>query len=186
VGEESEIITDEIMDFLITRAHYDCLIYEDNDPVHDPQPLQEYMNNWDGQDFIDELQITSETAVLEIGVGSGRLAIRVAPRCHEFYGIDISSKTIERAASNLSAYDHVNLICGDFLTYSFNMSFDVIYSSLTFMHIKDKRTAIQKVATLLNPGGLFVLSVNKKQDRILEFGDRKIKIYPDYPLETSA
>lgn len=29
--------------------HYDKLIDENNDPVHDPESLKEYMNKWDGQ-----------------------------------------------------------------------------------------------------------------------------------------
>ena len=35
--------------------HYDLLIDEDNDPVHDPKPLQEYMNKWDGPAFIEQM-----------------------------------------------------------------------------------------------------------------------------------
>lgn len=37
--------------------HYDLLIDEGNDPVHDPEPLQDYMNKWDGQDFINAMQL---------------------------------------------------------------------------------------------------------------------------------
>ncbi len=157
--------------------HYDSLIDENNDPVHDPEPLREYMNKWDGQAFLDEMQLSPEKAVLEIGIGTGRLAVKVAPNCREFYGI--SPKTVQRAKENLRAYDHVSLICGDFLNYPFYRTFDVIYSSLTFLHIKDKRAAIRKTADLLNPGGLFVLSVSKSQDKVLECNDRKIEIYPD-------
>ena len=41
-------------------------------------------------------------------------------------------------------------MCDDFLTYDFNEKFDVIYSSLTFMHIENKQEAINKVSSLLN------------------------------------
>ena len=33
--------------------HYDSLIDENNDPVHDPAPLKDYMNKWDGDRFIE-------------------------------------------------------------------------------------------------------------------------------------
>ena len=75
--------------------HYDLLIEENNDPVRDPEPLREYMDKWDGRQFIDSLQLTKEKSVLEIGVGTGRLAIRVASECRDFFGIDISPKTAE-------------------------------------------------------------------------------------------
>lgn len=35
--------------------HYDLLIDEGNDPVHDSEPLREYMDKWDGQAFIDKM-----------------------------------------------------------------------------------------------------------------------------------
>ena len=159
--------------------HYDLLIDENNDPVRDPEPLREYMDKWDGQQFIDSLQLTKRKSVLEIGVGTGRLAVRTAPNCREFCGIDLSPKTVKRAKENLKKQTNVTLVCGDFMSYEFGRKFDVIYSSLTFMHIKDKQAAINKVKTLLNISGRFVLSIDKIQSDTIEYGTRKIKIHPD-------
>lgn len=161
--------------------HYNTLIDENNDPVHDPAPLREYMDQWDGQEFINKMGLNSGKTVLEIGVGTGRLALRVAPLCGEFCGIDISPKTIERAKENLAELKNTSLVCGDFLTYEFGCSFDVIYSSLTFMHIEEKQEATNKVARLLNGGGRFVLSIDKNQSDSIDLGTRKIKLYPDVP-----
>ena len=131
------------------REHYDLLISENNDPVHDPEPLRAYMDGWDGARFLEGMQLDQSKSVLEIGVGTGRLALRVAPLCARLVGIDLSPKTVLRARENLSAYANVDLICGDFITYPFSRCFDVVYSSLTFFHIRDKVTAIFKVASLL-------------------------------------
>ena len=159
--------------------HYDLLIDENNDPARDPEPLREYMDKWDGRQFIDSLQLIKEKSVLEVGVGTGRLAVRTAPECREFFGIDISPKTVKRAKENLKKQTNVTLVCGDFMSYEFGRKFDVIYSSLTFMHIKDKQAAINKVKSLLNDGGRFVLSIDKSQSDTIEYGTRKIKIHPD-------
>ena len=164
--------------------HYDNLIEENNDPVNDPQPLKEYMDKWDGQLFIDNMQLDNNKTVLEIGVGTGRIAIRVAPICKEFTGIDISPKTITRAKEHLAEYDNTTLICGDFNEYDFENKYDVIYSSLTFMHIEDKQSTINKVYSLLNAGGKFVLSIDKNQDKYIDLGTRRIAIYPDNPKDT--
>ena len=118
--------------------HYDLLIDENNDPVHDPKPLRDYMDKWDGQSFIDKMELNKDKSVLEIGVGTGRLAIRVAPLCGQFCGADISPKTIDRAKENLSEQTNVMLCCGDFLTLDLSQAFDIVYSSLTFMHIGKK------------------------------------------------
>ena len=166
--------------------HYDNLIDENNDPVNDPQPLKEYMDKWDGKVFIDNMQLDANKTVLEIGVGTGRIAVRVAPLCKEFTGIDISPKTIARAKEHLSEYNNVNLISGDFNEFEFNNSFDVIYSSLTFMHIEDKQSTINKVYSLLNIGGSFVLSIDKNQDKYIDLGRRKIAVYPDNAKDTRS
>lgn len=159
--------------------HYDKLIEENNDPVHDPMPLKDYMNKWDGQEFVDKMKLTDKKSVLEIGVGTGRIALKTAPLCKYFCGIDISPKTIERARDNLSKHQNIELICDDFLTHNFDTCFDVIYSSLTFMHIKEKQACINKIASLLNCGGCFVLSIDKNQEKYIDMGERKLEIYPD-------
>ncbi len=165
--------------------HYDALINENNDPVCDPKPLQEYMNGWDGDTFLRQLQLTGTQSVLEIGVGTGRLALHTVPQCHTFCGIDLSPKTVERAKQHMIAYPYVRLLCGDFLTWDFGEErFDVIYSSLTFMHIKEKEHAMQKVFAHLTPGGRFVLSIDKSQETVIDYGTRRLRIYPDTPEET--
>lgn len=164
-------------------SHYDILIDENNNPVHDPEPLKEYMDKWDGLAFINKMELNADKSVLEIGVGTGRLAVRVAPLCKKFCGIDISPKTIDRAKENLSSFENVELICGDFLEYSFGIQFNMIYSSLTFMHISEKQKAFNLIEKLLSPNGKFVLSIDKNQDEFIDIGTSKIKVYPDKPSD---
>ena len=161
--------------------HYNKLIDENNDPVRDPKPLRDYMDKWDGEKFIESMQLDKSKSALEIGIGTGRLAIKVAQNCKSLFGIDISEKTIQKATENLLMYQNIKLICDDFMSCDFEEQFDVIYSSLTFMHIQDKLSATQKIATLLKNNGLFVLSIDKNQNKYIDMGDRKIKIYPDNP-----
>ena len=162
--------------------HYDHLIDEGQDPVNDPPKLQAYMSKWDGEPFIKLLELNKAKNALEIGCGTGRLAIRVAPYVRFFCGIDISPKTIEIAKSQLKEFN-VELICDDFLVYSFTEQFDIIYSSLTFMHFGNKCEAIKKIYRCLAQNGICVLSLDKNQNSILEYGTRQVKIYPDNPEE---
>ena len=173
-------------DLDIVIRHYDALIDEGNDPVFDPPPLREYMDKWDGQAFIDAMELNHIKSVLEIGVGTGRLAVRTAPLRGNFYGIDLSPKTAERARENLAGLPNARIVCGDFLNFPFREPFDIIYSSLTFLHIRDKQVALNKVAALLNDGGLFVLSIDKNQSDTIDIGDRTVKIYPDKPKEIES
>lgn len=163
--------------------HYDLLADENNDPFRDPPFLQEYMNLWDGEVFLESLELNKTKDVLEIGVGTGRLAAKTAPLSKSLTGIDISPKTIERAKENLAEYTNVCLICDDFTEHTFSDKFDVIYSSLTMMHFKDKKQVVTKVDSLLNDKGVFCLSIDKNQSRYIDMRNRKLEIYPDTPDE---
>lgn len=78
------------------KAYYDKLIEEGNDPVLDSEPLRAYMDKWDGPQFMEMLSLAPHKDVLEIGVGTGRLAVKTAPFCRSFMGIDLSAKTVEQ------------------------------------------------------------------------------------------
>ena len=162
-------------------SHYDMLISENNDPFRDPPELQEYMDQWDGSIFLDALKLDESKSVLEIGIGTGRIAAKVAPCCLKLTGIDISPKTVERAMENLKACSNISFICDDFLCRPFAETFDVIYSTLTMMHFEDKSQVIFKVDALLRNGGLFCLSIDKNQSEYIDMGTRKVRIYPDTP-----
>ena len=47
------------------------------------------------------------------------------------------------------------------------------------MHIKNKQEAINKITTLLNDNGRFVLSIDKNKNEYIDYGTRIIEIYPD-------
>lgn len=131
------------------------------------------------------MQLSPDQSVLEIGVGTGRLAVRVAPLCGRFTGIDLSPRSLARAREHLARHTHVTLLEGDFLSYPFTQTYDIIYSSLTFMHIADKPRTIRKIAALLAPSGRFVLSLDKSPSDTLDLGTRRVRIYPDSPDQTA-
>ncbi len=144
--------------------------------------MQAYMSKWDGETFLKLMALNKTKNALEIGCGTGRLAVKVAPHVGFFCGVDISSKSIDIAKSHLQNYN-AELICDDFLTHSFVKNFDLIYSSLTFMHFENKYKIIEKIYSLLTANGICVLSLDKNQNSTLDFGTRQVKIYPDDPEE---
>ena len=130
--------------------------------------------------------LSGKESVLEVGVGTGRIAVRVIPNCLKFAGIDISPKTIGRAKENLSSFNNIDLICCDFLTHNFMETFDVVYSSLTLLHFEDKQAFVSKVSSLLKKNGRFVLSIDKNQDTYIDMGNRKLMVFPDTPDHVTA
>jgi len=168
--------------FVSAREHYDRLIDEGNDPVLDSPVLREYMDGWDGDALLDALKLTPACRVLEIGVGTGRLALRaLRVGCAEFVGMDLSEKTLETARRHLAAYENVRLVQGEFPQNLPEGLFDRIYSSLTFMHIRDKEAACRAIAALLAPGGRAVISLDRERSGVLDMGERAVRTYPDEP-----
>ena len=45
--------------------HYNKLIDENNDPARDPKPLRDYMDKWDGEKFIESMQLDKSKSALE-------------------------------------------------------------------------------------------------------------------------
>lgn len=162
------------------EEYYDLLVQEGDDPANDPSALRDYMDNWDGRPFLNALGLSSESGVLEVGVGTGRLAKRVLEiGCGHFTGIDISPATIVRAKENLKGWSNVTLIQGDFMTCQFRRTFDVVYCSLALFHFKDKAAFLWKASELLNAKGRVVLSVPKEKEKAIAFGSRQVALYPD-------
>lgn len=56
-------------DGIDSKTHYDLLVDENNDSFRDPPVLQKYMESWDGQVFLDLMELDQSKTVLEIGVG---------------------------------------------------------------------------------------------------------------------
>ncbi len=161
--------------------HYDLLIENNNDPITDCQALQEYMNKWDGKVFVNELGLDKNKSALEIGCGTGRILRNLSCNYKSYIGIDVSEKTVLRAKEHFSNFSNVQFICADFLEFNFLQKFDVIYSTLTFMHVKEKLVAIKKVYDSLNVGGKFVLSIDKNQSTQIDTGYSKVEVFPDNP-----
>jgi|GEM_PF-390194 len=164
------------------RAHYDCLLENGNDPFLDPPMGVDYMNRWTGPHFIDYLDLKDDSQVLEVGLGTGRIAKRVLDRkCSHFTGLDLSFKTLERARDHLADYDHLDLVCGDILDQDWHEAFDRIYSVLTFMHIIDKGRAIEIMAKALKPGGLLLLSLDLDPSETLDMGAYQMPLFSNHP-----
>jgi SAM-dependent methyltransferase len=166
-----------------TLEHYERLIDQGIDPFRDPPALQAYMRRWDGPLFFDALGDLSDKDVLEIGVGTGRIAGQILDRgCRHLTGIDFSLKTIERARENLAKHPNVELVFSDVADFVKPSAFDVAYSVLTFMHIAEKRKVLENVVDSLKPRGRIILSV-AEQGEWLDVMPWRVRLHYEPPKE---
>jgi SAM-dependent methyltransferase len=111
---------------------------------------------------------------LELGVGTGRIALPLAARGVPVHGIDLSAAMIARLRAKPGA-DAVGTTVGDFATTRVEGSFAVAY--LVFNTISNLTTQEQQVACFrtvaghLAPGGCFVIEVGVPQLQRLAAGE---------------
>ena len=92
--------------------------------------------------------------ILDVGVGLGRLLSKLGPHFQK-YGVDISSRYLERAASkNIE----VCLALVEELPYRENY-FDVIVCTDVLEHVLDLNVAVRKILSVLKPGGKLIVRV---------------------------
>lgn len=110
--------------------------------------------------FIEEK--IQPSSVLEIGAGTGDLAVKLAKRGLVVTAIDVSSVALEEARKRAEqASVSINFIEDDVeTTEARNVSgapFDIVITKLTYAFIKDKERFLELVNNVLSPQGFFVL-----------------------------
>jgi SAM-dependent methyltransferase len=111
-------------------------------------------------EFLAEL--AGDGAALELGIGTGRIALPLARRGIRVAGIDLSQAMVARLRAKPGA-ESIEVAMGDFATTTVEGAFSVVY--LVFNTIMNLTTQDEQVACFRNaaahlrPGGSFVVEV---------------------------
>ena len=101
-------------------------------------------------------------AALELGIGTGRIAIPLSQRGVRVHGIDLSSAMVAQLRAE-PGNDDIGVIVGDFATTSVGGTFKLAYlvrNTITNLTTQDEQMAcFRNVAAQLEPGGCFVIEV---------------------------
>jgi SAM-dependent methyltransferase len=111
-------------------------------------------------DFLADL--AGHGAALELGIGTGRIALPLAQRGIRVHGIDLSEAMVARLRAKPGA-EQVAVTIGDFATTTVEARFSVAYlvfNTIMNLTTQDEQIAcFQNVAAHLEPGGCFVIEV---------------------------
>jgi SAM-dependent methyltransferase len=111
-------------------------------------------------DLIAEL--AGDGAALELGIGTGRIALPLAERGVAVHGIDLSEAMVARLRAKPGG-DRIPVVIGDFATTRVDGVFTVAYlvfNTINNLTSQDEQVAcFQNVADHLAPGGRFVIEV---------------------------
>jgi SAM-dependent methyltransferase len=126
----------------------------DTSDLFDPEVLEPTV------DFLTEIAGTGRA--LELGIGTGRVAVPLAQRGVPVHGIDLSTSMVARLRAKPGGED-IGVTIGDFATTRVEGSFSLAY--LVYNTIMNLTTQAAQVACFSNvsahlePGGCFVIEV---------------------------
>ena len=113
-------------------------------------------------------------AALELGIGTGRIAIPLSRRGVRVHGIDLSPDMIAQLRAKPGT-DDIGVTIGDFATTRVGGTFKLVYlvrNTITNLTTQDDQVAcFGNVAAQLEPGGCFVIEVYVPQLQRLPPGE---------------
>jgi SAM-dependent methyltransferase len=111
-------------------------------------------------DFLADL--ARRGTALELGIGTGRIALPLAQRGVAVHGIDLSEAMVARLRAKPGA-EQIDVTIGDFATTTVDATFSVAYlvaNTIMNLTTQDEQVAcFRNVALHLEPGGCFVIEV---------------------------
>jgi len=124
-------------------------------------------------DFLAEL--AGDGSALELGIGTGRIALPLSDRGVRVHGIDLSEDMVARLREKPGA-EKIDVAIGDFATTQVDATFSLAYlvfNTINNLTSQDEQVAcFQNVAAHLEPGGCFVIEVGVPGLRTLPPGER--------------
>jgi ubiquinone/menaquinone biosynthesis C-methylase UbiE len=133
----------------------------------DPEYVQGY-DNKAGTDPTEDMALfrdlgLNETHTLvDLGAGTGTLALAAAPLCRRAVAVDVSAEMLTLLEEKAGRLGIKNIECvqGGFLTYEHRGEpADFVYSRNALHHLPDfyKALALERISSILRPGGVLRL-----------------------------
>jgi SAM-dependent methyltransferase len=118
--------------------------------------------------------LAPDGTALELGIGTGRIALPLAQRGLRVHGIDLSEAMVERLRAKPGA-EPIAVTVGDFASTTVEATFSIVYLvANTIMNLttqEEQVACFQNAASHLEPGGCFVVEVVVPQLRRLPPGE---------------
>lgn len=100
-----------------------------------------------------------DLCILDVGCGTGWACARLRPY-GRVTGTDMTESTLARARERLP---DVEFLCGDLFAVPLPLaSFDVVVTFEVLSHVANQQAFVDRLAALLKPGGLLVLSTQNR------------------------
>jgi ubiquinone/menaquinone biosynthesis C-methylase UbiE len=98
-------------------------------------------------------ELQPETRLLEVGIGTGRIAVPLAQHCRNIYGLDLSLPMMQRLRAK-AGNDSIRLVRGDAAALPFPAaSFERVLTVHILHLVPDLAAVLAEIARVMSPGG---------------------------------
>ncbi len=125
--------------------------------------------------LLRDLGLNETSVLVDLGAGTGALALAAAPHCRRVVAVDVSPAmlTLLGERARRQGFDNLAAVRGGFLSYTHGGdAADFVFSRHALHHLPDfwKAVALTRVAALLKPGGVLHL-----RDLVFSCGSSEIE-----------
>lgn len=123
---------------------------------------EKYWDSFEKDRVLPMLENVAGKKVLDVGAGTGRLALRLAKLGAEVTALDVSGEMLKRIKTKdprlkIKIGEAEDLPLAD-------ENFDIVIATFLIVHLKDLRVFFDEVYRVLKPGGRFLLSnINQRK-----------------------
>ncbi len=146
---------------------------------------QKYLNSFEKGRVLPLLGYVNGKSILDVGAGTGRLAIDLIKQNALVTALDVSAEMLnelKKKIKNYSKASHLKTIVGDAESLPFDSdSFDFVVAAFLIVHLKDPRRFCDEAYRVLKPGGrLVVTNINQTDPPEIKTKSGLIKIESYY------
>lgn len=130
------------------------------------------------QEFVENVYIkladliTPGSHIMELGIGSGLIAERIAPLCEQYVGVDISSETLERTKIRLEkeGLNNISYVQGDIRNIKAVTGFssDIVIINSVMQYLNNElefESIIKDITDEITPAFIFVGDILDKEKK---------------------
>lgn len=110
-------------------------------------------NNWLSEKIIDQIGPKRKLKILDFGAGTGTLLKKIQQK------VNLPIDAVELDPQQRAILRSCEVVCFQSMDFIENTKYDFIYTSNVLEHIEDDIGSVQKLYSLLNPGGSLVIYV---------------------------
>ena len=111
-----------------------------------------------------KITLNQEMCIMDFGVGTGLLGFEIAKECKKVYGVDTSSKMLEKLQEKNTPELSIEPIHQDIVKEPLDIKFDGIVSSMTLHHVKELKSFFEVIAKTLTKNGFIAIADLEPED----------------------